>query len=47
MNRWLKTSPFFAAGIYISGTSRACRDQPNLTPEWVRFPTGRTVGRLS
>ncbi len=35
MNRWLKTSPFLAAGIYISGTSRACREQPNLTPEWV------------
>ena len=35
MNRWLKTSPFLAVGIYISGTSRACREQPNLTPEWV------------
>lgn len=35
MNKWLKTSPFLAAGIYISGTSRACRDQPNLTPTWI------------
>lgn len=35
MNRWLQTSPFFAVGIYISGASRACRDQPNLTPAWV------------
>ena len=35
MNRWLKTSPFLAVGIYISGKSRACREQPNLTPEWV------------
>ena len=36
MDRWLSTSPFLAVGIYISGDSRACRDQPNLTPAWVR-----------
>ncbi|MGA8847832.1 MAG: glycoside hydrolase domain-containing protein, partial [Nocardioides sp.] len=36
MNTWLRTSPFLAVGIYISGDSRACRDQPNLTPTWVR-----------
>ena len=35
MNTWLKHSPFLAVGIYISGDSRACRDQPNLTPAWV------------
>ena len=35
MNEWLKHSPFFAVGIYISGDSRACRSQPNLTPRWV------------
>jgi hypothetical protein len=35
MNAWLESSPFLAVGIYISGKSRACRDQPNLTPEWV------------
>ena len=35
MNRWLQSSPFLAVGIYISGDSRACRDQPNLTPAWV------------
>jgi hypothetical protein len=35
MNRWLKHSPFLAVGIYISGNSRACRDQPNLTPTWI------------
>lgn len=35
MDVWLEYSPFLAAGIYISGDSRACRDQPNLTPEWV------------
>jgi hypothetical protein len=35
MDTWLRHSPFFAVGIYISGASRACRDQPNLTPAWV------------
>ena len=35
MNAWLKHSPFLAVGIYISGDSRACRDQPNLTSTWV------------
>ncbi len=36
MDTWLRTSPYLAVGIYISGDSRACRDQPNLTPTWVR-----------
>ncbi|MGL5808450.1 MAG: glycoside hydrolase domain-containing protein [Nocardioides sp.] len=35
MDVWLEYSPFLAAGIYISGDSRACRRQPNLTPTWV------------
>ena len=35
MDTWLNHSPFLAAGIYISGASRACRSQPNLTPAWV------------
>jgi hypothetical protein len=35
MDKWLQHSPFLAAGIYISGDSRACRTQPNLTPRWV------------
>lgn len=35
MNRWLQHSPFLAVGIYVSGDSRACRDQPNLTPTWI------------
>jgi len=35
MNAWLKSSPFWAVGIYISGDSRACREQANLTPTWV------------
>src|SRR5689334_16499676 len=32
MDTWLTSSPFLAVGIYISGDSRACRNQPNLTP---------------
>src|SRR4051812_27735922 len=32
MDKWLQSSPFLAVGIYISGNSRACRSQPNLTP---------------
>jgi len=35
MNAWLTRSPFLAVGIYISGDSRACRNQPNLTPTWI------------
>ena len=35
MNAWRKSSPFSAVGIYISGDSRGCRDQPNLTPSWI------------
>ena len=35
MNAWMKSSPYLAVGIYISGNSRACRSQPNLTPTWV------------
>jgi peptidoglycan hydrolase-like protein with peptidoglycan-binding domain len=36
MSTWIKKSPFRAAGIYISGNSRGCRTQTNLTPTWVR-----------
>ncbi len=35
MDTWMEHSPFSAVGIYISGDSRACRNQPNLTPTWV------------
>ena len=41
MNTWLRQSPFLAAGIYISGDSRACRTQPNLSPEWVAAQVAR------
>lgn len=36
MDAWLHHSPFLSVGIYISGNSRACRSQPNLTPAWIR-----------
>src|SRR4051812_6247743 len=35
MDAWLQASPYRAVGIYISGASRGCRDQPNLTPTWI------------
>ena len=35
MDAWLTGSPYWAVGIYISGRSRACREQRNLTPTWV------------
>jgi hypothetical protein len=35
MNVWLRQSPYLAVGIYISGASRACKVQPNLTPTWI------------
>jgi hypothetical protein len=36
MDAWLNHSPFWAAGIYISGASRGCPVQPHLTPTWIR-----------
>ncbi|MCW2806376.1 MAG: Peptidoglycan-binding domain 1 protein [Marmoricola sp.] len=35
MSTWIKKSPFRAAGIYISGASRACQRQSNLSATWV------------
>lgn len=35
MSTWRTSSPFWAVGIYISGNSRACRQQPNLTKAWI------------
>jgi len=35
MDAWMRSSPFLAVGIYISGSSRACRSQPNLSSTWV------------
>jgi hypothetical protein len=41
MDAWLHNSPYWAAGIYISGASRGCPVQPNLTPTWVRTQLAR------
>ena len=35
MDAWLTASPYWAVGIYLSGDSRGCLSQPNLTPAWV------------
>lgn len=35
MDTWMKASPYLGVGIYISGASRGCLAQPNLTPTWV------------
>jgi Domain of unknown function (DUF1906)/Putative peptidoglycan binding domain len=36
MDAWLRNSPYLGVGIYISGASRGCVDQPNLSPRWIR-----------
>src|SRR4051794_8549854 len=41
MDAWLTGSPYWAVGIYISGDSRGCLSQPNLTPTWVRTQLAR------
>jgi hypothetical protein len=41
MDAWLTASPYWAVGIYISGASRGCTQQPNLTPTWVRTQLAR------
>lgn len=35
MDAWIRSSPYKAAGIYISGDSRGCQKQTHLTPDWV------------
>ena len=35
MTTWMNSSPYLAVGIYISGNSRHCRTQPNLSATWV------------
>lgn len=41
MDAWWASSPFTAVGVYVSGNSRACRSQPNLTPAWVSTQLAR------
>ena len=35
MDAWWQESPYAAVGIYIGGTNRLCKDQPELTAAWV------------
>jgi peptidoglycan hydrolase-like protein with peptidoglycan-binding domain len=35
MDAWWEQSPYSAVGIYIGGSNRVCKDQPELTPGWV------------
>ena len=41
MDTWLASSPYLGVGIYISGNSRACKVQANLTPTWVAAQLAR------
>jgi peptidoglycan hydrolase-like protein with peptidoglycan-binding domain len=41
MDAWLTSSPYSAVGIYISGDSRGCTSQPNLSPAWVSTQLAR------
>ena len=36
MDAWWEQSPYSAVGIYIGGSNRLCKDQPELTATWVR-----------
>jgi peptidoglycan hydrolase-like protein with peptidoglycan-binding domain len=36
MDAWWEQSPYSAVGIYIGGSNRLCKDQPELTADWVR-----------
>jgi peptidoglycan hydrolase-like protein with peptidoglycan-binding domain len=35
MDAWWEGSPYSAVGIYIGGSNRVCKDQPELTAGWV------------
>ena len=35
MDAWWQESPYSAVGIYIGGSNRLCKDQPELTAGWV------------
>ncbi|GGF44338.1 hypothetical protein GCM10011519_17780 [Marmoricola endophyticus] len=36
MTAWMNSSPYRGVGIYLSGDSRGCTSQPNLTSTWIR-----------
>ncbi len=35
MDAWWQASPYSAVGVYIGGSNRVCKDQPELTAAWV------------
>lgn len=41
MDAWMRSSPYLGVGIYISGASRGCLAQPNLSATWVRTQLSR------
>jgi hypothetical protein len=41
MDTWRTTSPFWAVGVYVGGSTRQCTDQPNLTASWVSTQSSR------
>ena len=45
MDAW-SSSPYRAVGVYIGGRGRACKEQPDLTPAWVRTVTASDWGVL-
>jgi peptidoglycan hydrolase-like protein with peptidoglycan-binding domain len=36
MDAWWQESPYSAVGVYIGGSNRVCKDQPELTAGWVQ-----------
>jgi hypothetical protein len=40
MDAWRRHSPYRGVGVYISGASRGCKAQHNLTRRWVRTQLG-------
>ena len=36
MDAWWEESPYSAVGVYIGGSNRVCKDQPELTASWVQ-----------
>jgi Domain of unknown function (DUF1906)/Putative peptidoglycan binding domain len=36
MDAWWEQSPYSAVGVYIGGSNRLCKDQPELDAAWVR-----------
>ncbi|MGZ4460536.1 MAG: glycoside hydrolase domain-containing protein [Nocardioidaceae bacterium] len=41
MDAWREDSPYSAVGVYLAGVNRLCKDQPNLTADWVAAQAGK------